>query len=361
MLGRISLAIVLALGFSAEGRAQVITNPGPEVPTYGVIQPLARQMGMAALGTLNERVGNTLSPSIGLDGTAGWWTPPSGWARVMGEHLDNHYRASTDPEVTGDLLGAQVGVDVWRDRQPSGQGDAVGVYLAYTHSRGDVTSLVTNPSATAYENEPMGTTRLDGYGGGAYWTHLGAGGWYTDAVLQGTHYSGHASTAHAYLPISGEGFVASLEAGYPIAMELGAPFVLEPQAQFVWQHTSFGAKNDGLTEVDLGSSSGVSGRLGVRGQWTIAEDGGSVYQPFLRTNVWRDWSGEVTTTYAGIVQVPVQQQITRIDVAAGLTATIDPRRHFGFYIQIGTRFTLTDSDHRRQDGVWGSGGVRLSW
>ncbi len=318
-------------------------------------------MGMASVGTLQERIGNTLSPTLGMDGTDGWWTPPSSWVRVLGQQLDNHYRAPTDPQVTGDLLGVQAGVDLWRDHQPSGQTDAVGVYFAYTHSRGDVSSQLTEPSTADHETVSTGTTRLDGYGGGLYWTHLGSGGWYTDAVLQGTHYDGHASTAYSYLPVSGEGFLASLESGYPIAFHLGAPFVLVPQAQLVWQHTSFSSGNDGLGEVDLDSSSGVSGRLGLLGQWTLSGDDGDVFQPYLRTNVWRDWSGEVSTTYAGTVAIPVQQQITRIDVAAGLTATIDPRRHLGFYVQIGDRFTLTDSEHRRQDGVWGSGGLRLSW
>lgn len=359
--GRLGLAILLAWGFNDAADAQAVPPADPQVSTYGVIQPLARQMGMAALGTLQERAGNTLSPTAGLDGTDGWWTPPSSWIRVLGQQLDNHYRAATDPEVTGDLHGIQAGVDVWRHREPNGQGDTVGVYFVYTHSRGDVTGLTHQAPATIDERASAGTTSLDGCAGGAYWTHLGAGGWYTDAVIQGTHYNGHASAAAAYLPTSGEGFLASVEAGYPFALALGAPFVLEPQAQLVWQHTSFDARNDGLTEVDLGSNSGLGGRLGLRGQWTLTSHDGNVFQPYLRTNIWRDWSDEVATTYAGTHAVPVQQQVTRIDVAAGLTAMIDPRHHFGFYVQIGDRFTLTDSNHRRQDGVWGSGGVRLSW
>ena len=32
---------------------------GPEIATYGVVQPIARQLGMTTLGTLHERVGDT--------------------------------------------------------------------------------------------------------------------------------------------------------------------------------------------------------------------------------------------------------------------------------------------------------------
>jgi hypothetical protein len=32
---------------------------GPEIATYGVVQPIARQLGMTTLGTLHERIGDT--------------------------------------------------------------------------------------------------------------------------------------------------------------------------------------------------------------------------------------------------------------------------------------------------------------
>jgi outer membrane autotransporter protein len=31
-----------------------------------------------------------------------------------------------------------------------------------------------------------GTLNLNGYSGGGYWTYYGPGGWYLDAVVQGT-------------------------------------------------------------------------------------------------------------------------------------------------------------------------------
>ena len=34
---------------------------GPRLATYGVVQPIARQIGLTALGTLHERIGNTLT------------------------------------------------------------------------------------------------------------------------------------------------------------------------------------------------------------------------------------------------------------------------------------------------------------
>ena len=80
-----------------------------------------------------------------------------------------------------------------------------------------------------------------------------------DAILQGTHYDG--------------------ETGYPIPLSLRPGFVLEPQAQIIWQHVGLREENDGLGSVDPGSTSGVLGRLGARGAWTIKGANGQVWQP----------------------------------------------------------------------------------
>src|SRR4029077_1744061 len=128
-----------------------------------------------------------------------------------------------------------------------------------------VTGLVTNEAATNCVLRHTGGLNLDAWSGGAYWTHYGPGDWYLDAVAQGTHYQGSASTQFASLATTGFGFVTSLETGYPVPLPLFGPgFVLEPQAQIVWQHVSFDDANDGLGEVALGTTSG-----GLRGKWTI--------------------------------------------------------------------------------------------
>lgn len=219
--------------------------------------------------------------------------------------------------------------------------------------------LVTNAPATAYVMGQTGTLNLDAYTGGAYWTHYGPGGWYIDAVLQGTHYDGNATTQNARLPVSGFGVLTSLEAGYPFSLPLGPNFVLEPQAQIIWQHVGLNEANDGLGAVDLGSTSGVTGRLGVRGQWTITRANGQVWQPYVRANLWRDWAAQATTTYSGVDQVPLSQQATRMDVAAGFTAKLDTR--MSVYGQFGYQFSINSSESGSRKGVWGDIGIRYTW
>ena len=213
-----------------------------------------------------------------------------------GQGIDNRYQAFTDPRASGWTGGFQGGVDLWRGAILPGHRDAAGVYVAFANSSIAVDGLVTNAAATGYTQVRTGTLGLNAYSVGGYWTHYGPGGWYLDALVQGTYYNGNAMTQFASLPINGAGFATSLEGGYPIPLPLGPRFVLEPQAQIIWQQVTFQDSNDGLGPVGLGSTSGATGRVGVRGLWTIVSDNGQVWQPYARANLWRDWDAGAATT-----------------------------------------------------------------
>src|SRR4030095_9639609 len=228
--------------------------------------------------------------------------------------------------------------------------DVAGLYFAYGNSNVDVTGLVTNPEAAAYVLTRTGTLNLNSYSGGGYWTHYGPGGWYLDAVLQGTGFDGTAKAQSSSglttkLSTSGSGFVGSLEGGYPVPLALGPNFILEPQAQVIWQHVDFDPASDGLGTIALGSTSGTTGRLGLRGQWTIPDAYGGIWQASGRANLWHDWGANAATGFAAsAVQVPLRDQATRVEFAGGVTFKLNP--NLGFYAQAGYQFA-TDSDIRR--------------
>ena len=111
---------------------------GPELATYGVVQPLARQLGLRILGTLDDRVGDTYEPdgcavapavadsrSTCRPGSQRVPTKkpgpapcplfsPSVWGRFFGQTIDNHYHAFADPRANGNLGGFQGGIDLLR-------------------------------------------------------------------------------------------------------------------------------------------------------------------------------------------------------------------------------------------------------
>ena len=104
---------------------------GPELATYGVVQPLARQLGLSILGTLDDRVGDTyepdgcaVAPAVAPDalptrkqGPAPAPCPlfsPSVWGRFFGQTIHNNYQAFADPNASGNLGGFQGGIDLLR-------------------------------------------------------------------------------------------------------------------------------------------------------------------------------------------------------------------------------------------------------
>jgi outer membrane autotransporter protein len=352
---------------------------GPSVATDSVVQPIARQMGLAALGTLHERVGDAEADAACLNAGP---TTPNGplitkapplitkappiqncqqqavWGRLFGQQINNHYESLGDPRASGQVVGIQTGVDLWRGSLIPGHSDTAGLYFAYGNGNVGVDGLVTN---AAFFNvlQRTGSVNLNAYSGGGYWTHYGPTGWYIDAVLQGTFYQGNTATQFASLPLNGRGFASSLEAGYPIPLPVFGPrFALEPEAQIIWQRVSFDDADDGFGPVGLGTTSGATGRLGLRGKWTVNDPAGQVWQPYVLTNVWRDWGGNATTMF-GPDPVPLLEQATRLEFAGGLSARI--LRGLSLYGQAGYQVAVGGTDGGRRDGVKGDIGVHYAW
>jgi len=347
---------------------------GPELATYGVVQPMAQQLGRAMLGTHDERLGDlyqlpcqptapiyTKAPvytKAPIDcGTNSW--RPAVWGRLFGQQIDNRYQAFANPRADGQIAGFQAGVDLLRnDSLFAGHTDYAGFYAAYGNANVDVSGFVTNAAATAFVLQHTGSLNLNAYSGGAYWTHYGVPGWYLDLTLQGTSYDGGASTEFAALKTTGSGFISSLEGGYPIALPvLGPGFVLEPQAQVLWQWIGFDSGNDGLGPVALGTTSTTTARLGLKGRWTIT-DGGQVWQPYVRTNVWSDF-GPTSTTLFGSDMVPLISRGQYMDVDAGFTTKIDT--HFSAFAEAGYQFAISNDGGGKRDGVKGTAGLRYQW
>ena len=256
--------------------------------------------------------------------------------------------------------GFQGGIDLLHGSLIAGQSERAGLYGAFGDVSADVTGLVTNPAATAYILTHTGSLNLDAWSAGGYWTHVGPGGWYLDAVLQGTWYGGSASTQYARLDTNGTGFIASLESGYSYALpQLGPGFVLEPQGQILWQKVSFRHEYDGLGDVALGDTTGPSGRVGLRGKWTIVTGGGQVWQPYLGANLWRDWGAEANTVYSGTDVVPLVSQVTQLELGGGMTGRINA--NVSVFANVDYEFAVGADRGQTRNGVHGAFGARYTW
>jgi outer membrane autotransporter protein len=111
--------------------------------------------------------------------------------------------------------------------------------------------------------------------------------------------------------------------------------------------------------VSLGSTSGASGRLGLRAKWRIADDAGEVWEPYLRANLWDDWAGQATTVYSGVDQVPLLDRGQRLELGGGVTAKLNAS--ISFYANADYQFAVGDTPGGERNGVRGAAGLRYTW
>ena len=113
---------------------------------------------------------------------------------------------------------------------------------------------------------------------------------------------------------------------------------------------------DGLGDVALGDTTGPSGRVGLRTKWTISTAGGQVWQPHLRANLWRDWGAEANTTFSGTDLVPLESQVTRLELGGGLTERINA--NVSVFANVDYEFAVGGAQNEKQSGVRGAFGAR---
>ena len=300
-------------GGGGGGGGPLVPNFRPAAPLYTALSPLAAQYGFNVLGTLHERMGDPYAMVDPNGGVAALPQPmffkaapaaapvtdsPAIWGRMLGEvgKRDTNNFFSAGPDYTWGLSGLQSGFDVWRRESRDGARDHAGLYAAIGGLSADVQRVFRDLGPTA------GSVNMQAESVGGYWTHYGPGGWYIDAVTQGTWYDADArSVTGPGLHTNGLGWAGSLEGGYPFA--LSARLWLEPQAQLIYQRVRFDDGSDQVALVSFSDSDALQGRLGARlvKTWDI----GASLQPrplatWLRANLWHEFLNGGDTTLAGL-------------------------------------------------------------
>ena len=285
----------------------------PEVPEDVVVPEEASQLGLIVLATASAR-GSDLGLGTATGGygygpsqfcaddvtpTPGLYTkaPPANvacntllWGRLFGETGSvgggtgsNGGFGSAGPAYSFDFGGFQAGADLYRTAR-----DSAGLYASAASMQSDVKMP---------NGGPAGSVGMDAYGGGGYWTHRYAGGWYTDLVLQGNVFNNIRSRSvdGVSFDTQGWGITASAEAGYALA--LGDGFTVIPQGQLIYQRTSIDGGADQFGNISYGATDEVYGRLGARFAkgWLIND--GRVVTTWAETNFWDQFGGNAKTTF----------------------------------------------------------------
>ena len=316
-----------------------------ETATYSVVPPLLREASLASLGTFHERQGEQRL----LAGQGGF---RSAWARLIGQSHEQKWEGDARPGFDGDLQGVQAGIDLYVQA-----GDAhhqqLGVFVGRTRAQGTVSGF-----AIGWDNVAVGRSRLDDKHVGLYWTGVGSGGGYLDAVLMQSRYDGSADSARGLgIDLRGEGTTVSLEAGKPLLRVGQSAWWLEPQLQVIWQRTSLDDSADRISSVRFDNDNAWTGRAGLR----LAADydlAGAGWQPYLKVNYWHTFDGEERIDF-GSNRLVNQQAARALELGVGVVARFNANVS-AFAVADYTR-DLESSAQKERKVIEGNIGLRLDW
>ncbi|MDR0786666.1 MAG: autotransporter outer membrane beta-barrel domain-containing protein [Gemmatimonadota bacterium] len=339
-------------GDAADGNWYLRSSFRSEVAIYAPIPALGRALGVATLGTLHQRVGEQENPR-GTSETQGYFNGM--WGRVFAERQTNSFGGEANPSVDGNLLGTQLGLDVIRHEGESGHRDHAGIYLAYsgfnsTSLRGDFLDQT---------DIPAGDLDLKGLSTGAYWTHFGLSGWYVDMVLQNSWLDAKSrSTEGSGLDTSARSFTGSVETGNPFHFGQDRSWLVEPQAQLIYQSFSVNDATDDLSRVTWDPDGAMTGRLGLRLQHTGEVEDGTIWQPYGRVNLWRNFTGSDGLSFDGGAPINSRFGGTSLEGGVGLTARMS--RRTSFYGEADYRHSIGGGP-QDASALFGTIGLRINW
>lgn len=196
--------------------------------------------------------------------------------------------------------------------------------------------------------------RLEGESLGMYWSMQHDQGWHVDAVAMGTRFdaSGRAGNGER-LDGNGHALTFSVEGGFPIG--LGKNWVIEPQAQLINQQYYPGNEAQAETLQAYDRQPSWTGRVGARLSARY-EVRGMPIEPYVRTNVWYDFSNAETVSLDKVDKISSGRNSTTVELGLGLVARVTPK--VALFVSADYSSDVDDND---LNGLIGNLGVRVRW
>ena len=318
-----------------------------EVPLLSALPSQLRQMDLAMIGNLHQRIGDD---DVKGSGPASTGTERRAWGRVIATDIDIRQQGTVSPHSNGNVKGFQAGTDLlatsnWR----------AGVYVGQLDGSAKVSGF-----ARGVANLGVGSNDLRSQYLGAYGTWTADSGLYADAVLQaGRHRYTVEPLSTARSAGKGDSLMASIEVGQAFA--LGASgWKIEPQLQLIHQHMGLNDTAIAGAGVRQDSDDGWIARIGVRLKGEIATGLGTL-QPYGRFNVYKASSGTDVVRFIGAAattDITSRTGSTVSELAGGLTLALNQTT--SVYGEVG-KLWASGGDAKVKSALQGSLGLRIKW
>lgn len=247
----------------------------PEIPAYVSLPTFGREVVMNELDTMHQRMGE-LRNHLGWVGTDGSVQHPNeyynskidfdeskvnGWARGTASHFDFSEGSSFD--VDGNYMSVDLGFD---KRFKLSEDKSLFFGGFYGQSTGDFDN---NSRGEIYQGFSPAQTDIDAWSLGAYATFFNTSGTYVDVVGEYMDMEADIKAIDHY-STDGSMLGGSVEVGHSIGVKEN--WVVEPQAQVKLAYVTWDGFYDGYNDVSFADHTYVTGRLGVRTQYTFNFD-----------------------------------------------------------------------------------------
>lgn len=312
----------------------------PAVPQLSLEPVTAGGLGLGTLNAFSERMGERhRQPAPDL--------VASQWAQFFPGPARPGAQVPAQLEAPSQQL--VIGPDLFVRETGEGHVHRAGFFVGHNNLQ---TSF--NGMRRLLGDKQKNAVNLSGESLGVYWSMTHEQGWHVDAVAMGTRIDVNGRGENGQrLDDSGHAVTFSVEGGYPIG--LGGGWVIEPQAQLINQQffPSNRAQEETLQAFD--SQPSWSGRVGAKlsGRYEVR---GMPIEPYVRTNVWYDFSNADTVKLDQVDKISSSRYSTTVDLGLGLVARVTPK----VALFVSADYS-SDVDGNDLNGLIGSLGVRMRW
>jgi len=242
-----------------------------------------------------------------------------------------------------------VGPDLFVRETASGNVHRAGIFVGHNNLQSSF-----NGMRPLLGDKQRNAVNLSGESLGVYWSMTHEQGWHVDAVAMGTRIdvNGRGESGQR-VDDSGHAMTFSVEGGFPIG--LGGGWVIEPQAQLINQQFFPGNQAQEQTLQAFDSQPSWSGRVGAKlsGRYEVR---GMPIEPYVRTNVWYDFSNYDTVKLDQVDKISSSRSSATVELGLGLVARVTP--NVALFVSADYSSDVDDND---LNGLIGSLGVRMRW
>lgn len=242
-----------------------------------------------------------------------------------------------------------IGPDLFMRETTAGNVHRAGIFVGHNNLQSSFNGI-----RPLLGDKQRNAVNLSGESLGVYWSMTHERGWHLDAVAMGSRIdiNGRGESGQR-LDDSGHAMTFSLEGGYPIG--LGGGWVIEPQAQLINQQFFPGNRVQEETLQAFDSQPSWSGRVGAKlsGRYEVR---GMPIEPYVRTNVWYDFSNADEVKLDQVDKISSSRYSTTVELGLGLVARVTP--NVALFVSADYSSDVDDND---LNGLIGSLGVRMRW